>query len=137
MNEAQNMMLTRLEMYCSSNHTPAWTGDGSELKEIGGREVLYELEQRGVVTINRIGEKWIISPDRKAGLHIQDVMLEEFVKVTDAHASTSPEEVYPTIINEANTMPSSTDFICKECHVPMEKGEGDVYTCPICSWVDW
>lgn len=69
--------------------------------------------------------------------HIHDLMLEEFVKVTDANALT-PEDVYPSLIGEGDVALSSPDFTCKECHVAMKKGGSEeVYTCPQCSWVDW
>lgn len=61
----QNGMLTLLEKYCQDNNTSAWIGDTPALNGIGGQQVLYELEQAGVVSINRIGEKWIVLPQRE------------------------------------------------------------------------
>jgi len=61
----QNGMLTLLEKHCQDNKTGAWIGDTSALNGIGGRKVLYELEQAGAVSINRVGEKWIVIPQRE------------------------------------------------------------------------
>jgi hypothetical protein len=73
--EVQNLLLTRMEVYCHEQQTTAWVGSGSELAQIGGsREMLYELERLGYVTLNRIGEKWIVVPDRATGMSRAEVM---------------------------------------------------------------
>jgi hypothetical protein len=60
--EAQDKMLKALEDYCNQHRTEAWVGNSSDLDPIGGQALLYELEQLGAVSVNRIGEKWIIVP---------------------------------------------------------------------------
>jgi hypothetical protein len=60
--QEQEAMLNALKEHYKQNNTTVWIGNKADLNKIGGQEVLYSLEQAGIVfPAHRVQDQWFIS----------------------------------------------------------------------------
>lgn len=131
--EAQNAMLTALEAYCHLRGATAWVGNQQDLNAIGGQEMLYQLEQDGVVSINRVQEKWIVCPRRDVTINTNLKYQTYFRR--DSEEDTVSQDIDP-IMNEEDTEPSEESNVCPNCKTEMFEDSGMI-RCKTCSFVNW